>query len=304
MGLFGIGTHNNARIAQGLDYENFRSLALENDKIDCLQKTAPGDSAAAEALRQVFAQKIDSQSTRLPAEIIRGDTKSFSKLYYNTFICKEMKRIALGGRPTLADLLANANLDIRFADGKVLSRDFETARNELAQCVTKQPDAIYDKLDAKAKNKVHLMMAVLSLQLAQQVQQVVGLAIALDAKAPAFTFDPREDVPTKLSFTIQPGRFGAVEFQFRGTDEPKCLHANGGAYDLKPGLKLHTAATLHFEPEEIDRIAELDFTQYDETAVDNLLAGNEAKTDQALANAILEPFRLQVSTAAVVNAEI
>ena len=80
MGLFGIGPHNNARIAQGLDYENFRSLALENDKIDCLQKTAPGDSAAAEALRQVFAKKIDSQSTRLPAEIIRGDTKSFSKL--------------------------------------------------------------------------------------------------------------------------------------------------------------------------------------------------------------------------------
>ena len=42
MGLFGIGTHNNARIAQGLDYENFRSQALENDKIDYLQKTAPG----------------------------------------------------------------------------------------------------------------------------------------------------------------------------------------------------------------------------------------------------------------------
>ena len=162
---------------------------------------------------------------------------------------------------------------------------------------------VYELLDL-GFGRCHLMMAVLSLQLAQQVQQVVGLAIALDAKAPAFTFDPCEDVPTKLSFTIQPGRFGAVEFQFRGTDEPKCLHANGGAYDLKPGLKLHTAATLHFEPEEIDRIAELDFTQYDETAVDNLLAGNEAKTDQALANAILEPFRLQVSTAAVVNAEI
>lgn len=29
MGLFGIGTHNNARIAQGLDYENFRSLAFD-----------------------------------------------------------------------------------------------------------------------------------------------------------------------------------------------------------------------------------------------------------------------------------
>ena len=34
MGIFGIGTHGNVRIAQGQDYENFKTLAISaNDPV-------------------------------------------------------------------------------------------------------------------------------------------------------------------------------------------------------------------------------------------------------------------------------
>ena len=47
MGIFGIGTHGNVRIAQGLDYENFTSLAVSaNDPF-----TGKGGEIGARAVR-------------------------------------------------------------------------------------------------------------------------------------------------------------------------------------------------------------------------------------------------------------
>ena len=192
---------------------------------------------------------------------------------------------------------------VRLPNGAQLSGDFGTARDELSAFVTKGAKADYASLDDAEKGKVHVLMALLNQKTAMAAMNAEPLA--LDSH--------RRD--NKLTVTGDPSREFEISFAKDGTlkvdcklvlEQPHSIDvANGkGRYDtlenLGAGSKVDAFFSLEIRPRELDRLAAVDYSKYDDApATQHVLDPNAEQPYETLRLVLGDDFRFASDNSAV-----
>ena len=156
-------------------------------------------------------------------------------------------------------------LDVRIP-GARLAGHFETAREQIARFVTRNPGATYATLDPAAKRKADLVMSILSQE--GEKPAITGLSVALDPKESGdilqLTGTPRTDERTfELDITPQGDltvRFTARRAGYTHLVDP----ATGQGVPINPKASISYSYELRIPAAELDRLAELAFSRYED----------------------------------------
>lgn len=156
-------------------------------------------------------------------------------------------------------------LDVRIP-GARLAGHFETAREQIARFVTRNPGSTYATLDPAAKRKADLVMSILSQE--GEKPAITGLSVALDPKESGdilqLTGTPRTDERTfELDITPQGDltvRFTARRAGYTHLVDP----ATGQGVPINPKASISYSYELRIPAAELDRLAELAFSRYED----------------------------------------
>ena len=263
-------------------YEDFLPDAREEarkTRETFLHTCVVGNGAGAEKLRGLYGRKIGPEPFD-PGFDVGSATEAVigSMLKWN--ICGECRKFAEGRYDNTSFFAAlQSGTDVTLPDGKKLSADFEAARDQLAEFATKGAAKTYAELDAKGRNKVHVLMSLLSQDLSKAA--VEGPATALDpaGSSPAFVAasDQERD---EHRFTLCYGPGGEFILSYAGRQTLQALvtaKADGGTETTMtgPGSTLDARLELSIPEAELDRLADRDYTHFDEAALRNIAGPNK-----------------------------
>lgn len=239
-----------------------------------------GQSPAAAAIRGVYARCAGGDKDG-KAKLAAGSAIA-AKGILNRNLCSECKKFATGkDDSTFFKKDVGRSMDATLGGGKKLSNDFATARDELAEFATGGAKTSYAQLDKREKAKVHVIMALLT-----QESQTAGpsgamLALSADGRTAPIVYGGGE---TKQSFAVSFAIDGTLEIECRQsrngllfidvTDEKGKLHS----FEPGPGSKVESAVRLSISPDELERLAGLDYSKYDDAIPESHIADETAKS--------------------------
>ena len=162
-------------------------------------------------------------------------------------------------------------------NGKQLTRDFEKARDELAAFVTGDPQAKYDGLaDKKAKAKVLILMSILNQRIGQGLLNGDGLALDPDGRTSQVFFGGKrkDDTAVRYEYSVSFEQDGTLSIKGNVSQEGIDMImvtgdlGNDTIVTAGPGTKVEASLELKIAPDELDRLAGLDYSQYDNAGVE------------------------------------
>lgn len=271
-----------------------------------------GNGPAADIMRNVVTNRIGAEPGESPVKDFAFSANRNITGMVNWNVCRDAKVFALGnGKTSIFARDIVRNLKVNLPGGKRLANDFDTALDELAAFATKGAKTSYAALDAKEKNKVHIVIAFLS--------QESGKA-AFDGQATAF--DPKNNSPAYVTasdqdrdiqeYSIGFNEKGAFTFGFLGRMNLQVVTAIDGSGKgvtgmANEGSTLETEFFFEISANEMERMASLDFTQFDDSATMTHMTDMQTRNKLAnLPQTFAEEFRFDedaVSCSSRIHAE-
>ena len=238
---------------------------------DYINATVTGSGQGAEVMKNLLRAKIGVASK--PEEKLGKSLSANAKAMMNWNICGEMKKIVTGKECQFkADIYRGTNVTLKNGKNSFkLTTKFETARDELAQFVTGDANATYEGLTkASDKNKVHLLMAMISQETEKAAQMGSKIAIEPRESDQAFGEWFVGDQQSR-SYTVEKRSDGGIALHYV-MDNPltdiKDNTTNDGLNDeITVGEGSRWKCTLDYtlKGDEFNRLAKLDFSKFDDS---------------------------------------
>jgi len=247
--------------AKDINAANVRNLA---------DQTVMGGGKGAEAMKNILRTKLDGSNT--PGKKLGERLDANANAMMNWNICGEMKKLAAGdGGQFAKDIYRGTHATL--TDGKTtikLTQDFETARNELARFVSGDPNATYNGItDNAVRNKVHLLMAVISQETEKAGEN--GISYALDKREAesAFSFSGfrEKEKQAQRTYTIEMRPDGGIALHYVMDKPIKDIDdgtTDGDGYQLGEGSKFECTLDYTLDGKEFNRLANLDYSKFND----------------------------------------
>ena len=247
--------------------------------------TVQGSGAGAEAMKNVLRAKLEGSSD--PGEKLGKSLNANANAMMNWNICGEMKKIVTGKECQFkADIYRGTNVTLKNGKNSFkLTTKFETARDELAQFVTGDANATYEGLTkAEDKNKVHLLMALISQETEKAAQMGSQIAIEPRESDQAFGAWFKHDGQSR-SYTVEMRNDGGIALHYVMDNEITDIKdntTNDGLNDeIAVGAGSSWKCTLDYtlKGDEFNRLAKLDFSKFDDSEGKAFFEGKENMPD-------------------------
>ena len=233
-----------------------------------LKTTVSGSGKGANALRQVILNKLGGPVYR-PDATLGTRMGANAKSMINWTICAEMKKLSAGGEDSYFAKDIKRRLNVTLTDGKntfKLTNDFDKARDELARFVTGDDNATYQSISKPDRGKVHVLMSLLSQELEKTVEDGVGYSLDKREGEQAFTLTPDQTKPSTRTFSVEKTQSGGISIKY-DMEKPITLISTDDfdEIELGAGSTYKASITCHLSSEEFSRVADLDYSKFDET---------------------------------------
>ena len=201
----------------------------------------------------------------------------------NWSICGEMKKIALGQTSQFAKDVDRSG-KITLINGKMnitLSKEFNTARDQLSQFIAGDEKATYGKLSAEDKNKVHLMMAMISQETEKAGENGVQHALHPRESEDGYIISGDKNNRGTRTFTFEKTMNGAISFQYNMEKPVVDIRPDDMLDEVSVGAGSAFKCQLSYllQPGEFDRLAKLDYTKFDDQAADKIVNNKQEMPD-------------------------
>lgn len=241
---------------------------------DYAANAVAGGGGSAEKVRGAFellARKVQDATGGSVADIRNGAIIG----QVNRSLCAECRKLAAGRLDTATfpmDIIRQ--LKVRLPDGRQLAKDFETARDQLAAFVADNSSATYEGLGGKDKAKVRILMSILNQRPGQGLLNSDGLALDPEGRSSQVFFGGKKgDDAVRYEYSVSFGEGGALNVKGNVVQEGiNTILVNGDlGNDLTivagPGSKVEVGMELTIAPDELERLAGLDYSKYDDEGV-------------------------------------
>ena len=270
---------------------------------DYLDKTVNGKGKYVPVIQDIIKKRLGPEAFE-PKEIMRNDTRQIAKNMLNQTLVDECKRFAEGDLENIQfykDLTRNGMI-VKLPGDKTLSNDFATACDQIAQFVTGKEDATYAGLDSKAKAKAHIVMSLLCQDSIKAASETYLLALDPKKHDKGFTIFAEQD-KTKREFSLEWTKTGGLFVNFKDNQNIKGLSFNDISNnflltDIGQGSSYSGTFSLQIRPQEFDRLAEVDYTQFDPKEAEKVSQSSDEDPYQNTVNSFAPQFKfdpLQVS---------
>ena len=238
---------------------------------DYINATVKGSGQGAEVMKNLLRAKLGNASK--PEEKLGKSLSANANAMMNWNICGEMKKIVTGKECQFkADIYRGTNVTLKNGKNSFkLTMKFETARDELAQFVTGDANATYEGLTkAEDKNKVHLLMALISQETEKAAQMGSKIAIEPRESDQAFGEFGKYDGQSR-SYTVEMRHDGGIALHYVMDNEITDIKdntTNDGLNDeITVGAGSRWKCTLDYtlKGDEFNRLAKLDFSKFDDS---------------------------------------
>ncbi|MBP5638334.1 MAG: hypothetical protein J6X55_02575 [Victivallales bacterium] len=234
---------------------------------DYIDQTVEGTGKGADAFRKVLQNKLGNSSN--PAEYLSKSISYNGKAMMNWSLCGEMKKIVTGKESQFEkDIYRGPKITL--TDGKTtfnITREFNAARNELAQFVTGNKEMTYEKLETADKNKVHLLMALVSQETEKASENGLQHALHPRESEDGVLMDGDKFNRGPRTYTITKMEDGGISLHYT-TDKPIIgIHPDytNDDFSVGEGSKFTCALDYTLKGTEFQRLSELDYTKFDDT---------------------------------------
>lgn len=241
------------------------------ERKEFMDQAVQGDSEGAKLLRNVYSARIGPEPYS-PLENLQRQTEKVTVAKLNWSLATACKKLANGklSDTAFAKDVVRPGMEFRLPGGVVLPRNVEQAREELAKFIAGDRNATYEGLDPTSKNKVHIVIALLSQETAKAGFD--GHATALDPKmsTPKFIVGGDQHRDTRV-FSLSLGKDGSLNLSFEGKQDVAVLQTDEGYMQTGPGSTIEMSFTFKIEGDEFNRLAQVDFSTFDDTAANAVL---------------------------------
>lgn len=267
-----------------LDFAAAAREKLAKEKEAFINQTVQGTGQGVKALRGIFARKLTGEINN-PHIKLQEDMAPIALAYFNQALAVDCRRNAAEdwAESTFAKDLPRGFV-FKVGDTQ-LSTDLRTARDQVAQFVSKNPNATYDGLDQAMKTKTNLIMAMFSQETTKAAEK--GVAKGLDPALAEDQFMMGTVYGTgSHTFTVRFTTDNKLFLDYEGTRETSGIVYPDGSYsrlgaDSTVQYKMH----LEIPADEFDRMASLDYSRVDDAEWDRLeYKGAPASTGQPAAS--------------------
>ncbi|MBP5640898.1 MAG: hypothetical protein J6X55_15560 [Victivallales bacterium] len=283
------------------DIKNEASSQLAKDIDIFISQTVQGDGEGSSTLKKVINRRIGSDSYD-PLQTISTYTNGTSQAMLNWNMLDDCKLFAEGKDDETQfakDIIRE--FDVNLPDGRKMSNDFNEARDQIAQLVTKNPNTTYANLDGMLKHKAHIVMSLLSQQTIKAATD--GIALGLDPNLNKTVFNILSNqAKNKYTFTLKMESDGALFMNLdttldMGGKSIFILNDDGENYtqfNQMSGSKASTTVQIRITKAGFDRLTKVDFTKYDEVSAMNAFKQKQGtdRLGQAI-NSLSPEFRFQ-----------
>ena len=248
---------------------------------DYINATVTGSGQGAEVMKNLLRAKLGNASK--PEEKLGKSLAANANAMMNWNICGEMKKIVTGQECQFkADIYRGTNVTLKNGKNSFkLTMKFETARDELAQFVTGDANATYEGLaKAEDKNKVHLLMALVSQETEKAAQMGSEIAIEPRESDQAFGEFGKYDGQSR-SYTVEMRHDGGIALHYVMDNEITDIKDNttndGLDDEISVGEGSRWKCTLDYtlKGDEFNRLAKLDFSKFDDSEGKAFFEGKE-----------------------------
>ena len=248
---------------------------------DYINATVTGSGQGAEVMKNLLRAKLGNASK--PEEKLGKSLSANANAMMNWNICGEMKKIVTGKECQFkADIYRGTNVTLKNGKNSFkLTMKFETARDELAQFVTGDANATYEGLaKAEDKNKVHLLMALVSQETEKAAQMGSEIAIEPRESDQAFGEWFKHDGQSR-SYTVEMRHDGGIALHYVMDNEITDIKDNttndGLDDEISVGEGSRWKCTLDYtlKGDEFNRLAKLDFSKFDDSEGKAFFEGKE-----------------------------
>ncbi len=271
------------------------------DRAEAIRTYVRGTGPAADALRGLVGEKIDGLEGD-PVETMRDTYQNIARTMINRAAMQDMKSLATGGQTQFGlDIARGFDVELNGV-GKV-SRDFATACDQFARFVTRNPNATYAGLDARTRRKAHLAMSLVQQGVPNAGALGFGVLLSPDLNRNLLAIgNGRAQFTFSLEFDVN----GNLALRFRGVQNPGAIGIGGDLHPCAPGSTVAFSIDVLVPELEVERIAELDASQYDDGPVAQILDVQQPPRmhSQARFHGFAQPFRLQADVGVTFAADL
>lgn len=257
---------------------------MERQRSEKIAGFVNGDGPGAAEFRELFANVMrpephsgmDAELKDIQETIIRNTA--------NRNIASECKKIMKGEFQNTAFFRDVKGLDVSFPDGSKMSADPIVARDQIAKFVKGGAEVKYDDLDDLDKGKANLVMAMLSQDTVDIAYDSHKLMLDFDAKKPRSSLIHRyytapDPGTEKKQFNLRMNDYdGRLDIDFAGEKNLKKITVRppgaSGSKEITPnsGSRIGMKITLRIPFDELNRLAGLDYSRFDEAGSREMMA--------------------------------
>ena len=257
-----------------------------------------GNGQGADVMRDIYSKKIGEDAYNINTKINSELTgSSVTMLGWN--IMAHCKKVAAGGiEDTQFFKDMGRNLNVNLPGGIKLSNDYNVLCDQLASFLTKGAKTSFAALDDKEKAKAQIVMSLLSQETMKAAFDAAAITLHPDKSAEAFmTVNNNINSQGSMEFTLSIDDAGAVKMTcFCSKDVATIMSfgENGAVKNTRVGAgsKMEAQIELLLRPAEMDRLAGLDFSKFDETEAKQLFTGTSNNKLETIYNGFPPEFRL------------
>lgn len=158
-----------------------------------------------------------------------------------------------------------SNINVTLPGGQILSKNYETACDELAVVITGNKDAKYLELDETDKRKTELIMAMLTKESAKSIRDTQKLALSPNRTEPLFTVSEAPGKQTTVNFTVTKDPTGTIGIVYQQqTNIAAIIQADSSVTQANADTSYDNETTvIDFSKENLNQIANLDVKDLD-----------------------------------------
>lgn len=163
--------------------------------------------------------------------------------------------------------------------------------------------ATYAGLDAPTRRKAHLAMSLVQQGVPNAGALGFGVLLSPDLNRNLLAIgNGRAQFTFSLSFDVN----GNLALRFRGVQNPGAIGVGGDLHPCGPGSTVAFSIDVLVPEQEVERIAKLDASQYDDRPVAQILDVQQPPRmhSQARFHGFAQPFRLQADVGVTFAADL
>jgi len=239
-------------------------------KTAIVNRIAGGNGPAAQRARQILEAKLGPDPQDPEAKTI-GEMVRNVRVFLLKGVLRDLRSAAKGEKGSYLSVDFNRNPINLAGIGKIRPEKSEDAADSFARFVTGRKDATYAGLTRKEKAKADFAMAMAAQSSQNALLTAFSVMMDPDGKMASFTPSGSSN-PGVWSVAMEFGKNGELKVSVTADMKPKGVAINGGDVEIcGPGSIFKFSADFTFTASELNRIADVDFSKYDGTALDNRL---------------------------------